>query len=136
MFTLYGALKTLFLTKNLSNFLLTSANFVLYILTLVIFAKRSKREKFDEMFSASLVLTIFFSLHALVHDLVILLVPIFIFLNKLAKKTLDLSSYKGLVVLFFLLPLIILFNITLPGVILLFLIGYYLVFKPSKKICI
>ena len=133
MFTLFALFK---LTPNLSNIpqlTLVALNFIVYLLTLVLFVRRRRKISFDYAFVAGMIFTVLFSVHALVHDLLILLVPIFILLNLVLKRgEVKLSIDKILIGLLFFLPTVILFGYTLWAIVLLIFCGYFLTFFLQK----
>jgi hypothetical protein len=115
--------------KYLSNFLLLLINFALYILSVVIFKNKIKKFSFEKSFIIGIILTILFSVHALSHDLMVLLIPIFILLNFILKDVKKISiSYLSITLLLFFLPLSALVNGSVIGVALLIVIVALMLF--------
>jgi hypothetical protein len=130
MFSLFGAAKLIF--PSISNFLLVLINFALYAVVLYYFQKSSKKFSIEKAFVVGIILTILFSIHALSHDLVILLLPIFILLNyyRAAKK--PPKNYLKPALLLFFLPLFSVINVAEVGVVLLVLSVVLLLFKDDS----
>ena len=119
IFTLFSFMK-LFTGKNISSFLLLFINFVLYSFSILVFKKKLKKLSFEVNFIIGIILTILFSVHALSHDLTILLIPIFILLNFVfGEKKKTPKSYLTILLLLFFLPLFIIVNAAMIGVVLL-----------------
>jgi hypothetical protein len=106
MFTLMPILYSLGLQKAMT-FLVNGA---LYLLVLLVYGVRylskMKSGQLGIFFAVSVVLTVFFSLHVLVHDLVIFVVPILILFERIINT--DRKSRKALLIsvimILFLLP--------------------------------
>lgn len=81
MFTVYPLLISLADLLRLPGHLALVLNAALYLVILVLFAREVKKVSFDKAFAALILLSVVFSVHALVHDQIVLLVPILILLN-------------------------------------------------------
>ena len=114
MFSLFGVAKLIF--PGASNLALILVNFVLYFITLIFFRIFSKKSSLEKTFITGIILTILFSVHALSHDLVILLIPILILLNYYKSLKKPHKVYLTLVVLLFFLPLTFLISVAELGV--------------------
>lgn len=129
MFTLYGLLKLVPFISSLPAWFLIVLNFVLYGVILFIFAKKVKKFSLDKGVVMGIIFTILFSVHALVHDLSLLLIPILILLNFVNSEGIKKVGFKFLIAILYFLPIIIFTGNTLAGVVTLFLVGYYLLFS-------
>jgi hypothetical protein len=135
-FTLFAFMK-LIGTKYLSNWLPLLINFVLYFTSVVIFNKKLKRFSLEKSFIIGIILTILFSVHALSHDLTILLIPIFILLNLIFEGVRKRPSlYLPIALLLYFLPLFIVINGAVIGVVLLLMVTLqlFLTKDPLGKI--
>ncbi len=76
MFTLYGLVKQII--PQAKNEILIIGNFILYVMftVLTIYKIRLSRNS-DALFISGVLLTILFSVHALTHDLMVLLIPLY-----------------------------------------------------------
>lgn len=127
MFSLYSSLKILF--PSLWETTLHFVNIFAYFSSLVVLLK--KKINFDDFFLLAVILTLVFSTHALVHDLMILLIPLAILL----KKFLDhpTNNLKITIVVLYMLPLAIFTGNTFyTSFALLGVAAYYLRFTESK----
>jgi len=132
MFTLYGLVKQIApLTKNE---ILVIGNYVLYgIFTLLTIYKTKKLKSFGMLFTAGIILTILFSIHALTHDLLVLLVPLYIGIVNRTKL-------RGIILSLFAIPLITLlpssarYSFASLGVLFMFLIFLQTIYsKPLNN---
>lgn len=90
MFSLHAAASYLFFDSNLNNYFGLLINTGGYLAALALFLKRLKKIEFSSAYIAAVVLSATFAAHVLSHDLMLLIVPIFILLNReLEKKTID-----------------------------------------------
>lgn len=108
MFTLFSVLRYL---PGFAEFSLTSLlgiNTLLYLLALYFFIRRVGQVSFNSAFASIILLTVVFSIHALTHDLIVLLIPIFILLSALygerVKRTRVLIT--GITATLFIFPLL------------------------------
>lgn len=83
MFTLYSGLSQITLLPKSEIFL---ANLVLYLLAVIIFFVNYKRLRLDINFAILTLLTLIFSVHGVNHDLAILVLPIWLLVNRLKDK--------------------------------------------------
>ena len=113
-------------------FLLT-INFILYFAGLLLFFKEYKQIGLERSFVVATLLSLVFGVHVLLHDLTLLLIPIFILLNLHYKKDKNKVPY-GLfvVVILFLLPLVVFIPATYLGSIVLCLMAIWVVY--SKRV--
>jgi hypothetical protein len=131
MFSLFGTLKFIF--PRISNLVLVIINFFLYFVVLIYFQRFSKKFSLERTFAVGIILTILFSVHALSHDLVILLIPIFILLNHYwATKREPPKIYLTLALLLFFLPIPSIINAAALGTGLLLLSVAFLLFKDKS----
>jgi hypothetical protein len=86
MFTLYSFLITRYLFSEIPKHYFIALNLVLYTGSFWFLTKSYKKIGFEKSFLIAILLTVLFSIHALVHGITIILVGIFILLN-LAEKT-------------------------------------------------
>ncbi|OGM57919.1 hypothetical protein A2955_00090 [Candidatus Woesebacteria bacterium RIFCSPLOWO2_01_FULL_37_19] len=84
-YTFYSFLRDSYLTRSLDKFPLIFINFSAYALVFYIFLKQKVNILFEDGFSLAVLVMIFFSLHSLSFDLTMLLIPLFILLNRVAK---------------------------------------------------
>ena len=84
-----------------SNFIYIS-NAILYFLSVVYFAIRSKKVPFEILFSSAFLLSLPFSIHAWEHDLVIIAIPL-IFILEFANKARGISVKRILSLIFIIL---------------------------------
>ena len=94
MFTLYGLFKTSPFVRNISDWGLIGINFFIYTLTLFLFSRKIRPAEINKGFIIATLFTILFSVHALTHDLILLLVPILILWNGILSKK-AISSYSN-----------------------------------------
>src|SRR3989344_6476211 len=88
------------------NFFLI-VNFLLYLFSLAFFWKK-KNLNLEMLFSAAILLTLFFSPHTLTHDLMVLMLPVFLLLSKLRKFSGKVKlGIKFLLISLFLYPFLI-----------------------------
>lgn len=80
MYTLHGGLAFLFFNSDLSNINAFLINLLGYMFTLFLFLMRYKHVIFKYSFAASILFTLVFAMHILVHDLSVLIIPLFIVL--------------------------------------------------------
>ncbi len=81
-FTLYAMIRSIPFFSLIGNFYLLCINTLFYISTLVFFAIKSRGKNLEIPFVFAICMTILFSIHALAHDLAILMTPILILLNE------------------------------------------------------
>lgn len=111
---------------GLSASFLTNGAF--YFSALALYFRSYKGEKLDLFFASAVLLTLFFSMHLFSHDLVLILVPLLILLNKFLK---DKQDKKYLYVFSFLYFLPLAAYTLPPGVLAMAfpLVGIYLIFS-------
>jgi len=126
MYTLYGAAMHFF--PGINPQLLVISNMFLYLLCTFSILARRKTFTVRTLFSLGIILTLLFSMHALTHDLLVILIPAFLFLGSdLPKK-----RYPVVSVLIFLVGLTTLFPLSLPTIFaLIFICGFLLKDKHS-----
>jgi len=133
MFSFSSFLLTLSGGKALSLEDLLFVNFSVYVLVFWIYYKSLKRISFDFLFIFSILSSLFFGIHVLDHDLVILLIPIFILLSQFLRKKKEIYTLIVSLVLF-LLPLSVFINIAHISAIILIIVAFYLIMPKAKKI--
>lgn len=128
MFSLYPLLSSLPLLAKISPVWLLVINGGFYLWTLIYFKSKIEKISFDYLFSAAILFSIVYSIHANLHNLVIFLVPIFIFLKMMAgtKKKALRNFLRKMVLILFLLPLAPLFTKIALGSAIILLAGLYL----------
>ena len=131
MFSLHAAISYLFFKSNLTNLYSLIINFALYTYSLYLFSKRVSKMRLKTAFIIVIFLTLVFSVHVLSHDLILLLLPIFIILN----DTLKVGKWKGDLLAFalflFVLPATITLGNTIPAAVILIVFSALLLFKPE-----
>ena len=78
MFTLTGVIKQFF--PKISSLVAIAINLFLYTLSVLFLFKMRATKDLEAIFSVGIVLTVLFSVHALAHDLLVLLIPLFLYL--------------------------------------------------------
>lgn len=139
MFSLHAAISYFFFNSNLSNIYSLIINFAVYIPTLYVFAKRVSKIRLKMAFILVIFLTLTFSVHVLSHDLILLLLPIFIILNdafkagKINKFVLVKinRSLLALVLLLFVLPATVSLGNSIPAAVILFVLSAMVLFRPK-----
>ena len=131
MFSLHAAISYIFFNSNLSNYYSLIINFVLYTLGLYLFTKRVGKMRFKMAFIIVIFLTLVFSVHVLSHDLILLLLPIFIILNDTLKAGKMNGNLLAFVLLLFVLPTTVVLRDSIAGVILLLVLSAVFLFKPE-----
>jgi hypothetical protein len=81
MFTFYSLLRKVPLLNSLNLYWILIINLFFYLISFVVYIKKHTRLPFDINFSNALILTIVFSVHALVHDISLLFIPFLIFIK-------------------------------------------------------
>lgn len=105
MFTLYGLVKQVM--PQAKSELLIIGNLFLYVVFAVLTLKRSRILKNSDMlFTSGILLTILFSVHALSHDLLVLLVPLYIGIVNRTRR-------KGVIFLLYIFPILTLIPSTM-----------------------
>ena len=120
MVSFHAGISYLFFNSNLANIYSLGINFSLYISSLYLFAKRINKMQLKTAFVLIIFLTLVFSVHVLGHDLVLLLLPIFIILE------------KGRLIaplLLFILPALSILGNTLPAIFTLLIITSLFLYK-------
>ena len=128
MFSLFASLKTLF--PLMSNKFFYFVNAFFYLTSLVVLIKR--RPKFNDFFLLAVIITLILSTHSLVHDLIILLIPISILLRKYLKK--PTSSLKVLIIILYALPLVVLFGNTTFASFILAGVAFYMFISLGHRL--
>jgi len=121
MFSLHATLSHLIFASKLSNFYPFLLNSGVYLLFLYLFKKRMPKMTKKTSFIFVILSTLIFSLHVLNHDLVLLILPILILLE------------KGRLIaplLIFILPSISILGNTLIATLVLLFIASFILFKP------
>lgn len=126
---------SLWLTNSLSlnSYWAILLNLLLYFYTLILFAKKvkDKIENKSLLFSGSLLLTLFFSIHTLSHDLSVLIFPIFLVSNSTLKNR-SYIFYKHLMIfLMVIIPFLSINRFQNLYAVILAMIGYTLLFNNS-----
>ena len=131
MFSLHAAISYLFFKSNLTNLYSLIINFALYTYSLYLFSKRASKMRRKTAFILVIFLTLVFSVHVLSHDLILLLLPIFIILN----DTLKAGKMKGELLIFtlflFVLPATVTLGNTIPAAVIFIVFSALLLFKPE-----
>ncbi len=112
-------------TNNQNKDFIIFVNLFLYSIVLYGFFKR--KMAMNLKFSLAIIFTILFSMHALVHDLTLLLIPIFLFLNRINKK--NKTAIYSITILLYLFPLVVLLNNVFFGTLILLFLGIFLFFR-------
>lgn len=120
MFSLTSGIAFLYPHFLMFKELLLVINGSIYFLVLILFKKRFNIIGYDLAFASLIIFSLAFSTHTLSHDLVLLLIPIFILLER--KLTL-------VAVILFIIPWIILSGGTFLAPFVLLLIGFYILFQ-------
>jgi hypothetical protein len=81
---------------NLPGFLAYAVNFLFYVSALYFFSK-FRSGKLPYLFSAGIFFTVSLSVHTWAHDLVLLLIPIYLLLQKIEKN--NFKAYKAIILL-------------------------------------
>lgn len=134
MFSLTAALSQI-LKGNKVNFnSLLMINTGAYLLTLYIFIKRYKFIDFENLFVSTMLFSLVFSVHVLSHDLSILMLPVFIWLNEaFIKEVKKKKLLLFLAILVFLIP--IMATVIKPAILtyVLFALAFYMLyFAPGE----
>jgi len=80
---------------NLPSYLPFILNAMAYFFMLFIFARYVRKKNLGLLYSSAIIFTLIFSIHTWIHDLVLLLIPMFVILQKMTEK-----SVKGKKILF------------------------------------
>jgi hypothetical protein len=107
-------------------------NSLLYLFFLIIFFLKRKSLSLIAGYSASLLITLLFSIHMLSHDLIILLIPIYLILSENTKKPINIYQNK-LVLLLFFTPFFYLIGVPIATTIMLLFILFYFIFPDFYK---
>ena len=94
MYTLYGLIKSVF--QSVKTSYLISINLLIYVATCVLVFTRRKifsKLRFNDLFTIGILCTILFSVHALTHDLMLFLIPIYLYLVSGKKEDLIKAGY-------------------------------------------
>ena len=131
MYTFFSVLKYLPAISKLSSTLLLTINTAFYLLVLGFFARIARKIPFDKAFASAVLFSVAFSVHALNHDLSVVMVPIFIFLNIFFGRGRQRVKFSSLLIaiIFFILPLFSFLRIAPLASIAFLFIGLYLL-KP------
>jgi len=134
MFSFYGALQSLFPLVDRNIFLVL--NGFLYVFSLYLFNRKISNLTFDRLFSIGILFTSVFSLHTLVHDLIVFLIPIFILLSELfSQKTKSQVKFylRTILITLYFLPLIILSGRASISALVILFIAFLLLFPKSNS---
>lgn len=108
------------------------SNLLVYLFMLWIFYKNLKKVKFNDLFIFIILTSLFFGIHVLDHDLMILLVPIYILINEYFKS----RKEKGLLIIsivLFMLPFTVFINAAFIFASLLIMIAFYMIIPKNRK---
>src|SRR3990172_899116 len=139
MFSMHAVISYLFFKSNLTNLYSLIINFAAYIFSIYLFSKRVSKMRFKLAFIIVIFLTLVFSVHVLSHDLILLLLPIFIILNDTLKagkiNKFVLVKIKGELLIFtlflFVLPATVTLGNTIPAAVIFIVFSALLLFKPE-----
>lgn len=131
MFSLHAAISYFFFNSNLVNIKSFIINFGLYIFSLYLFTKRVTKMRLKTAFVLVIFLTIVFSVHVLSHDLVILLLPIYIALEGIFKNKKVNNRLLVITLALFVLPATVALGNSMPGVAILLFLSVLILFKPE-----
>jgi hypothetical protein len=132
MFSFHSAISYLFFKSNLSSIYPFILNSGAYILFLYLFKKRKSKISIKTAFILIVFLTLLFSLHVLNHDLVLLILPIFILLDSSLKERGRIEVGRLITpILIFILPSLSIFDNTFAAICMLFVISSLILIKPS-----
>jgi len=107
-------------------------NSLLYLFFIIIFFLKRKSLSLIMGYSASLLITLLFSIHMLSHDLIILLIPIYSILSENTKKPINIYQNK-LVLLLFFTPFFYLIGVPTATTFSLLFILFYFIFPDFYK---
>jgi hypothetical protein len=128
--SVYFTIKQLFPSVGSSGLLVI--NGLLYLFFLIIFFIKRKSLSLIAGYSASLLITLLFSIHILSHDLIILLIPIYLILSKNTIKPKNFFQNK-LVLLLFFTPFLYLVGVPTISTLLLLCVLFYFIFPDIYK---
>jgi len=130
--SIYFMLKELF--PYVGKSVLSSVNFFFYLVTIAVFFLKRKKYKLAEAFIISVLATILFSIHVLSHDLILLLVPIYILISKTSNNLTGVFKNKIVLLLFFSPILNIIGVPIITTLVLTWVLIYLLVFNKNVEI--
>lgn len=132
MFSLHAVVSNLLFDSNLASIQSLIFSFFGFTIVFYLFLKRYQKLSLNLSFALIILLSLLFSAHVLSHDLILLLIPIFILLDKAYKKKKASRHFLLIFVLIlFVIPATISLGSSLIGTILLFLLALVFLFKPS-----
>lgn len=131
MFSLHAATTYFFFNSNLSNIYSLIVNFVVYLSSIYLFAKRISKMRLKTAFILVLFLTLTFSIHVLSHDLTLLLLPIFIIINDTLKPGKTNGVLLAFALLLFVLPSTVSLGNSIYAGLMLFVLSAYVLFRPE-----
>ncbi len=110
MFTFYSSLEQLSAFAQFPKSVLISLNFGFYLLSLVLIALSAKRISLDISYAAVVICSMIFSIHGLNYDYSLVIVPVFILLNRLYNRSTAFDYEKIITLLLLVLPILFVVN--------------------------
>jgi hypothetical protein len=112
MVSIHAMMKTMNFFDAYSAGLVWLINFAVFFVVLYVFLKRYKKSKFEASFASAVLLSIPFSAHVFLQDLVFLLVPFFILLRLYQKSegTRRKNFYLEVALFTYLIPFVVFFG--------------------------
>ena len=116
---------------NIASFTIALINFIFYILVLILCYIFNNRGSFNKSYIIGILAISIFSIHSLSHDLIILLIPVYLLMTKEKRSLLD----NILIFILFLSPIMVLFiNAIYITIIIICTIFLVLIYYPSEEV--
>jgi hypothetical protein len=130
MFSIQAATSYLFFNSNLTRAEPLFINASIYLLSLGLFLKKAKDYSFNKNFVIVVLLVLLFGVHVLNHDLILLIIPIFILLQQVYKGGVK-SSLFLLISFLFLIPTASFLGYSIIGTLALLIFALTLLLKKD-----
>ena len=132
MFSIHAVASNLLFDSNLASIQSLMFSFFGFIIVFYLFLKRHQKISLNLSFALVILLSLLFSAHVLSHDLILLLIPIYIFLEEGYKqRPRNRWQFYLLVLILFIIPATISLGTSLPGTALLLVLATVIILKPG-----